>query len=185
MSSKNDYREWLKQDLTDLIGQLELSELQRHFLRSRWLDQVMWMEGRTGQAQARYYGLRLMTIIGGVMVPSLLSLHVAGGSASDAIRWTTFIISLLVAISAAVEGFFRYGERWRHYRRTVEALKVEGWQFFQLCGAYRQAKTHAEAYLDFAARVEEVIKQDVEQYATQVVQDKSAESKDAKAASAS
>jgi hypothetical protein len=87
----------------------------------------------------------------------------------------------VVALSAAVEEFFHYGERWRHYRRTVERLKSEGWQFFQLSGAYVN-QTHVQAYPAFAARVEELSREEVEVYTTQVVKEK--QEKDEKAPSA-
>ena len=61
--------------------------------------------------------------------------------------------------------------RWRHYRRTVEALKSEGWQFFQLSGPYANM-THVQAYPAFAARVEELSREEVETYMTQVAKDK-------------
>lgn len=68
----NSYREWLKQDLSGLIETLSLSDLQKHFMRSRWLDQVLWMEGMTDQARDRYYALRLITIVGGLIVPAYM-----------------------------------------------------------------------------------------------------------------
>jgi hypothetical protein len=53
---------------------------------------------------------------------------------------------LLVATSAAIEEFFHFGERWRHYRRSVELLKAEGWKFFELAGVYGvEGKGHAAA----------------------------------------
>jgi len=94
------------------------------------------MEKKAVSAQKRYYLLRLTAIVGGVTLPALVSLNISGESVSAYLCWLTFCISLLVAISVAVEGFFNYGERWRHYRRTVEDLKREGWQFFQLSGPY-------------------------------------------------
>ena len=155
-----------KEDLGALITALKLGDLQEHFLRARWLDQVLWMEGRAAQSRERYYALRLTMIVGGVIVPALLGLGLPG------LRYITIVLSLLVAVSAAVEEFFHYGERWRHYRRTTELLKTEGWQFFQLCGPYHGHETHAEAYRDFAARVEDIIQRDVEVYVTEVVREK-------------
>jgi len=40
MVAKNSYFEFLKQDLRGLIESPQLSDLQKHLLRSRWLDQV-------------------------------------------------------------------------------------------------------------------------------------------------
>jgi hypothetical protein len=67
---------------------------------------------------------------------SLPNLTVSSRIAS-AVGWITVGLSLLVALSAAVEQFFNYGERWRHYRRMAELLKIEGWEFFHLSGHYR------------------------------------------------
>jgi hypothetical protein len=164
----------LKQELGAVIDQLELSDLQKRCLRARWLGAVMWMEGKAKQAQRAYYALRLLIIIGGVIVPTLVSLDLGSDRAAELVRWATLGLSLLVAISAAIEGFFRYGERWRHYRSIVERLKIEGWQFFQLSGPYAQHGSHAAAYAAFATGVEEIIQSDVQQYITEVVREKQA-----------
>jgi hypothetical protein len=161
------YEGWLKADFSSLIGELRLSELRRRFLQSRWLDQLLWVEGRASHNRNRYYFWRLLTILGGVTVPALVTLNL-NGSTRAPLSWATFAVSLLVAISAAVEGFFRYGERWRHYRRTAELLKTEGWQFFQLTGHYRRHTTHASAYPLFASRVEDILQQDIDAYITTV-----------------
>jgi len=174
MAAKPTYREQLKHDLLELAGSLDgLSPLQLRFLEKRWLDQVLWMEDAADKARRRYYRLRLVTIVGAVIVPALVSLNVRG-SFAEAIAWVTFGLSLLVAASAAVEEFFQFGARWRHYRHTVERLKSEGWQFFQLSGpGYVEAGSHAAAYPVFAARVEGLLAEDVEAYVTRVVREKS------------
>ena len=174
MAQKNAYRQWLREDLEALIGSLDLPELQKHFMRSRWMDQVLWMEGKADGARDWYYRLRLTTIVGGVIIPALVSLRFVGEGAT-VLGWITFFVSLLVAISAAVEEFFHYGERWRHYRRSVELLKNEGWQFFQLSGPYRRFESHPDAYRAFAARVEDINRLDVEAYVTEVVREKQEE----------
>jgi hypothetical protein len=179
MTDKNAYREGVKQELGGLIESLELSDLQKRFLRSRWLDQVVWMEGKAEACQRLYYLLRLVAIIGGVVIPALVGIKFSDGIAAALIFWLTLIISLLVAVSLAVEQFFHYGERWRHYRRTVEALKVEAWQFFQLSGPYQSHPSHREAYPAFAAQVEKILQGEFEIYITQVMQEKKAEGKPA------
>ncbi len=164
------YGDWLRADFGTMIDELPLSRLQRRYLRSRWLDQLVWMEGRAGPAQRWYYLLRLVTIVGGVMVPALVTLDLKGtaGIAATAGTWT---VSLLVAISAAMEGFFRFGDRWRHYRRTAELLKIEGWEFSQLTGNYGTFTTHAAAHRYFAQRVEDVLRQDVEGFIATVARE--------------
>jgi hypothetical protein len=190
VAKKDPYREFLEKDFSELFDNLELKDRQKHYLRSRWLDQILWMEGRAGRARDFYYRLRLTTIIGGVIIPALVSLSsVSAGilnpgnpeanqtnSAAlyirDAISWSAFLLSQVVAISAATEQFFNYGDRWRNYRRSVESLKTQGWQFFELSGPYLPYKTHEEAFNTFASQVEQIIQQDVEIYATQITQPK-------------
>ncbi|MFM7406761.1 MAG: DUF4231 domain-containing protein [Cuspidothrix sp.] len=177
MAKKDPYQEFLKKDFGEIFDTLKLQDLQRKFLTSRWLDQVLWMEAQAGQARNKYYRARLLTIVGGIILPALVSLNINNSKVRDTVVWATFGLSQVVAISAAVEEFFHYGERWRHYRRTVESLKTQGWQFFQLSGAYVSFSSHEQAFSSFASQIEEIIQRDVEVYATQVVQEKKQEEK--------
>lgn len=172
LKEPKNYSEQFKQEMNSLIEQIELSDLQRQFMRSRWMSQLLWLESRAQQNRNRYYFLRLVTIIGGVIVPALVSLNINSSNIKEVIGWIAFGLSQAVAISAAVEEFFHYGERYRHYRNTAELMKIEGWQFFQLSGAYRNVSSHGEVYADFAQRVEDIMKRDVEGYISEVVQDK-------------
>ncbi len=69
---------------------------------------------------------------------------------------------MVVAISVAVEEFFHYGERWCHYRSSVEPMKMEGWQFFQQSGSYHSYASLSDAYPLFGANVEERMKHDLD-----------------------
>ena len=167
----DDYSTWLKNELGGLVEGLGLDRREETFWRARWLDQVVWLEGKAKQCQQRYYALRLIAIVGGVTVPALVSLNVRQGSVAPVIAWTTFVVSLLVAAAVSVEGFFRYGERWRHYRHTAELLKGQGWQFYELAGAYAPYPTHRAAFRPFATAVEGLIAEDVEVYIKQVTRE--------------
>lgn len=167
--AKQSYSEWLKEEFGGLIDTLALGDMQKRFLRSRWLDQVAWMEAKAAEAQRRYYRLRLTTVVGAVLVPVLVSLETLAGGFGDAARAGGVIASLVVAVSAAIEQFFGFGGRWQHYRQTVERLKSEGWFFFQLAGRYgTDGASHAAAYPAFAERVEEIVQSDVEVFVTEV-----------------
>jgi hypothetical protein len=172
----SQYEKWLEEDLDHLISALDISELQKHSLRSRWLDQLLWMEKKAGQCQRWYYVLRLIAIIGGVIVPALVGLNLTSNQiAATSIQGTTFGLSMIVAISVATEEFFHFGERWRHYRSTAERLKIEGWQFFQLAGPYQNFKDHTEAYSSFATRTESIHQQEVDVYVSEVVKERKKE----------
>lgn len=166
-TTNGNYLDWLKQDFAGLIDELELSDFRKRLLKSRWLDQVVWMEGRAGHAQRRYYALRLTAIVGGILIPVTVTLSRPDGWGW--MVWVATVLGAVVAIVSAVEEFFNYGERWRHYRNTVELLKIEAWQFFQLSGTYKRASTHADAYTRFATRVEAILQEDVQRYITEIV----------------
>lgn len=183
MAKNPSYHEGMKEELEELIAELPLDDLHKRFLRSRWLDQVVWMEGRATATRNRHYFWRLITILGGVLVPALVS-RSFGETVDPWVNPLAFGISLAVAISAAVEEFFRYGDRWRNYRRSVSALLGEGWQFLQRAGGYRDYDSYQAAFEPFAARVEGILQADVAVYITEVLQGKDRDQKDGKIAEA-
>ncbi len=171
MAKKDDYSVFLKKEFSDIFETLGLNDRQKHYLKSRWLEQILWMEGRANRARDRYYQLRLTTIIGGVIVPILIGLNINTKPLDSYLKGFTIVLSATVAISSAVEEFFHYGERWKHYRRTAETLKSQGWELFELSGSYASYKTHEEAFRNFAGNVETIIQSDVEVYVTKVTQE--------------
>lgn len=168
------YEDHLRQAFGSQIEALPLDQTQKAYLTGRWLDQVSWLESRAKRAQRRYYRLRLITVVGAVMIPALVGLDGFEDEMGTIVRVTTWIVSLVTATSAAVEGFFRFGERWRNYRRTAEQLKTEGWLYLQRAGPYAvDGAGHDVLYRAFVGRVEEVITSDVEVYITEVAADRS------------
>ncbi len=168
------YANQVKREFHQIIDGLTLGDLQKRFLRDRWLDQLLWFEGKSAHNQRRYYVLRLVIIVGGVTVPALVSLNIRQNDVAESLAWVTFGVSLVVAIAAALEAFFGYGERWRSFRRTAEALKSHGWQFFELAGPY-VARDHATAFPAFAAQVETLVQQDVEAFIAKAAQAQAAQ----------
>src|SRR6266511_3925348 len=142
------YRRRLKAQLNDLVDSIELPDIERRAFESRFIDRVVWAEQRATQARRAYYGLRLTAILGGVLVPALVSLNI-GETGAQVVRWITFAVSLMVAMAIATEEFFHFGDRWRHYRQVAEWLKEEGWEFFQRTGDYR-GQSHEDIFPSFA-----------------------------------
>jgi len=162
--------------LSELIDTLELTDTQKTILRDRWLDQITWMSGQATKARKRYERPRLFVVVGGVLVPGLVTILL---SAHDSIEWLfdlptnvirilAFGVSLAVAMFAAAEEVLNYGDRWRHYRRTVELLKTIGWQYIELSGMFRKYPSHAAAFVAFNEHVEDVLTEDVEGYLGQI-----------------
>lgn len=155
--------------LIKIINNLnELDDVHREFLKERWLRQVMWWDQRARSARWKYYTLRSIVIIVGTSIPAVASLYAA--SVHDFkvfgvelnVRHVIVVLSLLVSMCAALEGLFNYGAIWREKRRAAELLKVEGWRFFQ--NAVEYSGGHKRSYSRFAARVESIIEQEIEEY---------------------
>jgi hypothetical protein len=161
-------RIWLRDDLSALIDSLPIAEERRHFLRSRWLESLLWMESAAQRTRQRYYALRLITVVGAVIVPALVSIN-AVGKTNSVVTWVTFAISLVVAVSAAVDGFFRFGDRWRHYRSIVEEMKAEGWNLHELSGVYaKSGGTYETAFPVFVKRVDELLRRETQTYISEI-----------------
>lgn len=169
--AKTDDQEIRTAEYSQLIDALNLEELPKKLLKSRWLDQLNWMEAASRKNQRYYYLFRLVCIVGGVIIPALVSAN-ADGTLGALVKLGVVVLSLAVAVSAAIEEFLHFGERWRHYRSAAEFLKSEGWSFFQFSGPYRQYRNHADAYPDFAGRTEEALKAEVSLFITNVSKEK-------------
>lgn len=163
--------------LAALLESLELEPIRKEILRQRWLDQVAWMGRQARKARRRYLAVRLPVVLGGVAIPGLIAILLSAGGreqtflpgvSTEAVRIIAFFVSLMVAALAAYEEVMKYGERWRHYRRTAELLKTLGWQYLTLSGQFKRHRRHDEAFTAFTERVEEVLNQDVEGYLSAV-----------------
>ncbi|ESA32488.1 phage-related lysozyme [Leptolyngbya sp. Heron Island J] len=180
MAKKNSYSDYLKQTLGGLIDKLDISDLRKEFLKNRWLDQVMWLEGRATKERNQHFRLRMITIIGGVLVPAMVGFRSPDNQRLErTIAYLAFGVSQAVAISAAVEEFFGHGDKYRNYRSTAESMKIEGWQYMQLAGPYRKFKAHSAAYKAFAQRVESFIQKDVEGFVARLEEKQEDDKRDA------
>ena len=154
--------------LAELVDMLDdLTPIQRQFLKARWVDQVEWTARAAKRAQRRYYRLRVVMVVGAVVVPALVGLNVRGTFATG-LLWVTFALGLVLGCATAIDQFFDFGERWRHYRRTCERLKTEGWLYLELAGDYEDAPDHGAAFARFAKRVEDILREDVDSFVSQV-----------------
>jgi len=157
-----------------LLETLDLTSFQKELLRQRWLDQLSWVAKQASESRFRYKIFRLPVVLGGIAIPALITVTLASAEEPHHLAWLpTFLdfnvlraltlgASLIVASLAALDGFFHYGERWRHYRRTTELLKTLGWQYLMLNGHFRRYKSHADAFVAFTERVEDALTEDVE-----------------------
>jgi Protein of unknown function (DUF4231) len=166
---KKKYTQQLKEEYSQVIDQLvDLDPQQKNYLKSRWLDQVLWMDGRANHSGNRYRGFRLTSIILGVIVPILVTANLNKDPKTETwLKGSAVVLSSIIAISTALEEFNQYGKRWYSYRRSAELLKTNGWQFFQKSGQYRNYKSHSDSFSIFVEQVEAIVQRDVEIFVTE------------------
>ncbi|WP_445247637.1 DUF4231 domain-containing protein [Microcoleus sp. OTE_8_concoct_300] len=168
MAKKKTYEQYLREELGSLVEQLKLPNLYKQSLKQRWIDQVVWADKKADQCRRMHYRLRLTTIISGVLLPALVGLNMPLPNENKGFphwfRYVPFFLSQVIAVTAALDEFHRYGDRWRDYRKMAEDLKAEGWQYVQLSGPYDNLGDHIDGYANFASRVESIIKNDVQNY---------------------
>ena len=146
------------------IAALQLGAAQINYLSARWLDQVRWLDGKAVECQRRYYRTRRSILVCSALVPVLLG--AAEGYAS--LRIAAGGLSLVVTLAAGWEAFFRYGDRWRHYRAIAERLRREGWLYIERSGPYADYPSHARAHAAFVLNAEQILADDVEQFVSRI-----------------
>jgi type III secretory pathway component EscS len=173
------YDDQLKQDFYRIIDALDdITRIQKDYLKQRWLGQVLWMEDRSGEMRNWHRRLRMGMIVGSSLVPLVIAIDSHCNSTLQQVLKLIIVgLSVLVTVSATVDEFFGFGERWYNYRKAVELLKSQGWQFLELSGTYREYIDHAEAFPVFTDQIESIIQRDVEVYVTQGIQQKEQQQK--------
>jgi hypothetical protein len=155
--------------------ELDLSGLQRGYLRSRWLEQLLHTEREVRRAKQCYRALRVIMLVGSLLILMLVSI---GSEAQPGLvrpgiaHASTIFLSLLVSASVALEFIFNFGERWHRLEHRLGRLHAEGWRFLQLSGHYRHYDNHASAFTAFVNQIEELSQREVEVYNSAVMRER-------------
>lgn len=107
------------------------------------------------EKQVRYYRLvdiplQLIIIVGAILVPALL--------AYPEERPTAATLSVIVAIAAALENRFRFGEHQRNAKKTMEAMIREQLTYEVMKDRY-SGMTRGAAFRIFVKRVDEILRE--------------------------
>jgi hypothetical protein len=161
-----------KIDYASIIEGMDLDKNQKEYLKSRWLDQRNYSSRTTNYHKRYYVSTRVIIAAFSAIVAALIGLN-AIADQWGFWRWvifaTTLIFSLIVTVATSVEDIFKFGERYRNSRRTVEQLKSEFWLFYLKSAPYDFA-SHREAFPSFVNKVENVVMADVEDFYATIVQ---------------
>jgi len=124
-----------------------IDEARRVYWAKAWELTVVHAATRVEGNRKEFYGLRLTAIISAITVPSLVGLNLSG-TGGTAVRWLTFALSLIAALSTAIITLFRFGDRWLMYRTFNNSLMSAGWALVN------SPQTDPEAWARFTAATE-------------------------------
>jgi ABC-type multidrug transport system fused ATPase/permease subunit len=127
---------------------------QEKYLNERWQQQRDYYSRQSARNKRWHQGLLAFTAVGAIVVPILLNIP-------EIPKWAPTILSGLVAIATAVENVFHFGDNWRNFRQTLEALKRERALFDAGVGLYRNPET---AFERFVQTVEDLIATETTRY---------------------
>jgi hypothetical protein len=69
-------------------------------------------------------------------------------------------LGLIVAALTSLNRQLGFQEKWRHYRRTTELMRNEGYDFFAKAGEYKDVPSD-EAFIKFVSTITTLRKQEV------------------------
>lgn len=159
MPSKRSHQD--EEKLKQAVEQATSDKRIRSYFEGRFLEYLRWLENGSANSLILYYSLRIPAIVLAALVPALVALNL--GTVG---RTITVVLGVIVAAATAVEHFLTSGQRWRHYRGSVELMKSEGWLYLELAGPYSNLASLEAAFPIFVGRVETLMRDEVNEYVT-------------------
>ena len=150
-----------------LNSETRKNKTSQSILKNRFLSEVLGYEKRRDHTKKYYDVFRFLVTTGSILLPAIMSV---GQMDPDKLPdnfdnisyWTSFMISLTVTISNGFLQLFSLDKNYLEFSLTVEQLKTEGWQFFQLAGKYEDYESHEDAYKAFSKSIENIKRKQVE-----------------------
>lgn len=162
-----------RDELERIIQRLELSNVQKQIILSRYVHILDHLEKRVRTYNRVFYLGHTIITVGSLFVPALLSIQNSSTltNSSNTIYWATFIISLLVTTFNGILTLFKIDKKYYFLNTTLERLRTEGWQYMGLTGRYSGQLTHGELpthrnqFVYFTHQIEKIkMKQIEEEY---------------------
>ncbi len=94
---------------------------EEQYLTDRLQDQIDWYDQKSQFNQKWFKWLRVTEIICASLIPLLSGLS----SSINYSEWIIGVLGVVIAISAAASGIYKFQENWIQYRTSSETLKHE------------------------------------------------------------
>ncbi len=161
-----------------IIDGLDLTSKEKEIVRTNWSDNVYLMDFLARRHFIRFNVLNLTTIVGGILIPvSVLLIPVYNNH--DFGKIVATIIGVLVSISSSINQSYKFNDRWKHFRRISENLKIEGENFLILSGSYSNFVEHnGEALKQFMGNISLIKMNQINDYIKKVSNSKETQNLD-------
>ena len=110
---------------------------ENNYIENRINEQINFYEKKAKLNKNCYYTSKLLEICFGAVIPVISGFFVDKCWSSITIA----ILGVLIAISASINGVFKFQEKWIYYRITIEQLKREMCLFLSKSGVYSEKDT--------------------------------------------
>lgn len=165
-----------KSNFQNIIQDLNISDIQKHIIRTRYLNILESFQRRARNYSYVYFSGHFIITVGSLFVPALLSIQNSDksftfGDSSDntfavEVYWVTIVISLLVTIFNGILTLFKVNKKYYLLNTSLERLRSEGWQYFSLTGRYasnNNSTTHENQFVYFSHYIEKIKMKQVEE----------------------
>src|SRR5258707_3298949 len=125
-----------------------LTDKAEAYLNGRWQQQRDYYSKQSARNKRWHQTLLLFSTIGALVVPVLLNI-------AEIPKWVPTILSVLVSVALALDNVYHYGDNWRSFRQTLEALKQERIFFRTGIDPYADTRT---AFQLFVEKCEEIMR---------------------------
>jgi Protein of unknown function (DUF4231) len=144
------------------------NNIEREYLISRWRRECLEMDHLADVNRWFFYRLRFLAVCSSVTVPALVGLNLAGQGGAT-VRWITFALSLVAALSTALLQLFRFGEKWRLYRHYYHRLRSAGWHFAESARINKTTNSPNDSFHAFVHEVEKTLNDFETEYQTDAI----------------
>src|SRR6266849_7279602 len=124
-----------------------LTDKAEQYLNKRWKEQREYYSKKSARNKRWHQFLLVFSTVSALTVPVLLNL-------TEVPKLVPTILSVLVSVALALDNVFHFGENWRIFRQTLEALKQERVYFEAGVEPYTDAQT---AFPLFVQTCEEIM----------------------------
>jgi hypothetical protein len=147
-----------------------VSAQERFYMANRWHSQWQYYDKKATEAKNTYFNVQRLVVIGSVIVPVIVSLgsslatvletmnifgwQVPSGAGRPIIDVITVAVSTTVAVAAAIESLYKFGDDWNSYRSAAEELLAEKSFYDMQSGPYA---SNPNPFATFVDRTEGII----------------------------